>query len=115
MKTTAQTVGSLMFVEWFIWGARFVPTNGYGFTNKAGFPPVEIGWSYACVPPLRRSTVADSGRSVTDRFFSAQKVTAVLMFCEGAVLMYFAAQQTTFARLLSAASGLFIDLYADHR
>jgi nucleoside transporter len=34
--------------------------------------------------------------SITDRFFSAQKVLAVLMFA-GALLMYFAAQQTTFA------------------
>ena len=34
--------------------------------------------------------------SLTDRFFSAQRVLAVLMFA-GAVLMYFAAQQTQFS------------------
>ncbi|GKX43361.1 hypothetical protein SOASR015_23950 [Pectobacterium carotovorum subsp. carotovorum] len=33
--------------------------------------------------------------SLTDRFFAAQKVLAVLMFA-GAILMYFAAQQTEF-------------------
>lgn len=46
------------------------------------------------VPPLRRSC-RRFWSAPLPTVFSAQKVTAVLMFA-GAVLMYFAAQQTTF-------------------
>lgn len=48
------------------------------------------------VPPLRRSCRRFWSAPLPTVFFSAQKVLAVLMFA-GAVLMYFAAQQTTFA------------------
>lgn len=88
MKTTFK-LSFMMFVEWFIWGAWFVPL--WLWLNKSGFSAGEIGWSYACT-----AIAAILVGSVTDRFFSAQKVLAVLMFA-GAVLMYFAAQQTTFA------------------
>ncbi len=48
------------------------------------------------VPRLPRSSLLSPVGSLTDRFFAAQKVLAVLMFA-GAILMYFAAQQTQFS------------------
>ena len=92
MKTTAK-LSFMMFVEWFIWGAWFVPL--WLWLSKSGFSAGEIGWSYACTAIAAILSPILVG-SITDRFFSAQKVLAVLMFA-GAVLMYFAAQQTTFA------------------
>lgn len=92
MKTTAK-LSFMMFVEWFIWGAWFVPL--WLWLSKSGFSAGEIGWSYACTAIAAILSPILVG-SITDRFFSAQKVLAVLMFA-GAALMYFAAQQTTFA------------------
>ena len=92
MKTTAK-LSFMMFVEWFIWGAWFVPL--WLWLSKSGFSAGEIGWSYACTAIAAILSPILVG-SITDRFFSAQKVLAVLMFA-GALLMYFAAQQTTFA------------------
>ncbi len=91
MKTTFK-LSFMMFVEWFIWGARFVPL--WLWLNKSGFSAGEIGWSYACTAIAAILSPILVG-SVTDRF-SQRKSPAVLMFA-GAVLMYFAAQQTTFA------------------
>ena len=92
MKTTVK-LSFMMFIEWFIWGAWFVPL--WLWLSKSGFSAGEIGWSYACTAIAAILSPILVG-SVTDRFFSAQKVLAVLMFV-GAILMYFAAQQTTFS------------------
>lgn len=92
MKTTVK-LSFMMFVEWFIWGAWFVPL--WLWLSKSGFSAGEIGWSYACTAIAAILSPILVG-SITDRFFSAQKVLAVLMFV-GAILMYFAAQQTTFS------------------
>ena len=92
MKTKVQ-LSFMMFVEWFIWGAWFVPL--WLWLSKSGFTAGEIGWSYACTAIAAILSPILVG-SLTDRFFAAQKVLAVLMFV-GAVLMYLAAQQTTFA------------------
>ncbi len=83
----------MMFFEWFIWGAWFVPL--WAFLSKSGFSPVEIAWSYACTAIAAILSPILVG-SLTDRFFPAQKVLSVLMFA-GAILMYFAAQQTQFS------------------
>ncbi|EMM7667205.1 MFS transporter [Citrobacter freundii] len=92
MKTTVK-LSFMMFVEWFIWGAWFVPL--WLWLSKSGFSAGEIGWSYACTAIAAILSPILVG-SITDRFFSAQKVLAVLMFV-GAILMYFAARQTTFS------------------
>ena len=89
MKTKVQ-LSFMMFVEWFIWGAWFVPL--WLWLSKSGFTAGEIGWSYACTA----IAAILSPILLTDRFFAAQKVLAVLMFA-GAILMYFAAQQTQFS------------------
>ena len=92
MKRTTISLSFMMFIEWFIWGAWFVPL--WLFLNKSGFSPTEIGWSYACTAIAAILSPILVG-SLTDRFFAAQKVLALLMFV-GAVLMYLAAQQTEF-------------------
>ncbi|SUG87793.1 nucleoside transporter [Salmonella enterica subsp. enterica] len=110
MKTTFK-LSFMMFVEWFIWGAWFVPL--WLWLNKSGFSAGEIGWSYACTAIAAILSPILVG-SVTDRFFSAQKVLAVLMFAGGRTDVFRGAANHL-CRILSAASGLFIDLYADHR
>src|SRR5690606_8329993 len=92
MKTKVQ-LSFMMFVEWFIWGAWFVPL--WLWLSKSGFTAGEIGWPYACTAIAAILSPILVG-SLTDRFFAAHKVLPVLMFA-GAVLMYFAARQTTFA------------------
>ena len=92
MKTKVQ-LSFMMFVEWFIWGAWFVPL--WLWLSKSGFTAWEIGWSYACTA-IAAILSPILVCSLTDCFFAAQKVLAVLMFA-GAILMYFAAQQTQFS------------------
>ena len=96
-------LSAMMFVEWFIWGAWFVPL--WQFLNTNGFTPTEIAWSYACTAIAAIVSPILVG-SVADRFFPAQKVLSTMLFA-GAVLMYLAAQQTeflTFFPLLMAYS-----------
>lgn len=57
MKTTAK-LSFMMFVEWFIWGAWFVPL--WLWLSKSGFSAGEIGWSYACTA-ICGDPVANSG------------------------------------------------------
>ncbi|MGY0150063.1 nucleoside permease [Edwardsiella tarda] len=92
MKTTAK-LSLMMFMEWFIWGTWFVPL--WLWLHKNGFSAGEIGWSYACTAIAAILSPILIG-SLTDRFFSAQKVLAVLMLL-GALLIYLAAQQTHFS------------------
>ncbi|SJN52952.1 Putative nucleoside transporter YegT [Vibrio ruber DSM 16370] len=92
MKTTNIKLSFMMFIEWFIWGAWFVPL--WQILNTHGFSPTEIAWSYACTAIAAILSPILVG-SITDRFFPAQKVLSVMLL-SGAVLMYLAAQQTEF-------------------
>ncbi|KZK79011.1 putative nucleoside transporter YegT [Pseudovibrio sp. W64] len=83
----------MMFVEWFIWGAWFVPL--WPILNNNGFTPSQIAWCYACSAIAAIISPIFVG-SIADRYFPAQKVLAVMMLA-GAGLMYLAAQQTTFS------------------
>ncbi|WNN50864.1 nucleoside permease [Hafnia alvei] len=83
----------MMFVEWFIWGAWFVPL--WQYLNKLGFSPSEIAWSYsstaiaAILSPVLIGVIAD-------RYFAAQKVLGWLHLVGGA-LMLLLAWQTQFS------------------
>ncbi len=92
MSRVNSKLSFMMFIEWFIWGAWFVPL--WPWLHSNGFTASEIGWSYACTAIAAILSPILVG-SLTDRFFAAQKVLAVLMLV-GAVLMFFAAQQTEF-------------------
>jgi len=83
----------MMFIEWFIWGAWFVPL--WPYLHGIGFTPTQIAWCYACTAIAAILSPILVG-SLTDRYFAAQKVLALLMLI-GAALMFLAAQQTQFA------------------
>lgn len=93
MKRTHLKLSVMMFIEWFIWGAWFVPL--WQYLNKLGFSPSEIAWSYsstaiaAILSPVLVGVIAD-------RYFAAQKVLAWLLLAGGA-LMCFIALQTQFS------------------
>lgn len=109
MKTTFK-LSFMMFVEWFIWGAWFVPL--WLWLNKSGFSAGEIGWSYACTAIAAILSPILVG-SVTDRF-SQRKSPGGTDVCRRRADVFRGAANHL-RRILSAASGLFIDLYADHR
>lgn len=85
-------LSTMMFVEWFIWGAWFVPL--WTYLNRLGFSPSEIAWSYsstaigAIIAPIFVGVIAD-------RYFAAQKILAVLHLI-GAGLMLQLSTLTTF-------------------
>ncbi len=93
MKATNLKLSFMMFIEWFIWGAWFVPL--WQILNTNGFTPSEIAWSYACTAIAAILSPIVVG-SITDRFFPAQKVLSVMLLA-GALLMFWASQQTAFA------------------
>ncbi len=69
MKTTTK-LSFMMFVEWFIWGAWFVPL--WLWLSKSGFSAGEIGWSYACTAIAAILSPILVG-SITDRFSRRRK------------------------------------------
>lgn len=92
MKNVMPKLYFMMFLEWFIWGAWFVPL--WAFLSRNGFSPVEIAWCYACTSIAAIISPVFVG-SLVDRFFQAQKVLALLAIA-GAIVMFFAAQQQHF-------------------
>lgn len=92
MVSIKRKLSTMMFVEWFIWGAWFVPL--WQYLDKLGFSATQIAWSYSCtsiaaiISPVLVGVIAD-------RYFSAQKVLAFLHIA-GAVLLIVITQQTDF-------------------
>lgn len=82
----------MMFVEWFIWGAWFVPL--WQILSRNGFSAAQIGLCYASTAIAAIFSPVIVG-SITDRYFSAQKVLSLLCII-GAGFMYLASLQTTF-------------------
>ena len=97
MDTTARKVylklSAMMFLQFFIWGSWFVTLGAYlgGALSANG---MQIGGAFstqswgAIIAPFFIGLVAD-------RYFSAQKVLAVLHL-SGAILMYWLYRATAF-------------------
>ncbi|MGL4463866.1 MAG: nucleoside permease [Planctomycetia bacterium] len=83
----------MMFLQYFIWGAWFVTLASFASALK--FSGDEIGWVYATVP-LGGILAPFLVGLVADRFFAAERILGVLHLL-GAVVLYQASQQTTFA------------------
>lgn len=89
---TRVQLSSMMFMEFFVWGAWFVTMNSY--LTSIGATPGQVGLAYgtqalgAIVAPFIIGLIAD-------RFFPAQIILAVLHLA-GAGLLYYASLQPAF-------------------
>jgi nucleoside transporter len=80
--TTAR-LSTMMFIQFFIWGAWYV--TAYLFLLKIGFGGPEIGWTYS-VGPIAGMLSPFFVGMVADRFFATERVLGVLHLLGGAIM-----------------------------
>ena len=73
----------MMFLQFFVWGAWYVTAPNY--LSTIGFTAVDFGWTYAVGPIAGLITPLLVGL-IADRFFSAQKVLAILHLLGGGIM-----------------------------
>lgn len=92
MKTrTATLLGSMMFLEYFVWGAWYV-TMGTYMVEHLHASGIAIGATYSALAIATMISPFFVGL-VADRFFSAQKIMGVLHI-GGAILLFLATRIT---------------------
>lgn len=92
MKTrTAALLGSMMFLEYFVWGAWYV-TMGTYMVEHLHASGVAIGATYSALAIATMISPFFVGL-VADRFFSAQKIMGILHI-GGAILLFLATRIT---------------------
>lgn len=74
----------MMFLEFFVWGAWYVTVGNYMGANGMGDA---IYWAYT-VGPIAAIVSPFILGMIADRFFSSERVLAVLMIIGGAILYY---------------------------
>lgn len=98
MDSARARLSLMMFLQYFVWGAWGVSVGGY-MGSTLSFTPPQIAWIYtttaigAMISPLFVGYFAD-------RFFSTEKILAVLHLV-GAVLLFLAGGQTAFGPLMT--------------
>lgn len=85
MQTRVQ-LSTMMFLQFFIWGAWFVTLSTY-LGRGLGFAGSDIGGAYSTMPWGAIIAPFIVGM-IADRFFSAEKVMGVLHIVGGIVLFY---------------------------
>lgn len=92
MNKTEYKLSVMMFLEWFIWGAWFVPL--FQLLESYHFSPQQIACCFACtsigaiISPIFMGTIAD-------RFMAAEKLLSILMLA-GGIILFFVVRQTQF-------------------
>lgn len=81
----------MMFLQFFIWGAWYVTAPN--FLSTIGFGASDFSWTYS-VGPLAGIIAPLFIGMIADRFFSAQKVLAVLHLAGGGLMLYATTQMT---------------------
>jgi nucleoside transporter len=74
----------MMFLQFFIWGAWYVTAPNY--LGTIGFKAEDFGWTYSVGPIAGMITPFFIGM-VADRFFSAERVLAIMHLLGGAIMI----------------------------
>jgi len=90
-------LGIMMFLQYAIWGA-WAPVLSAYLQKELGFNGVQIGVIYSLLP-LATIISPFIGGQIADRYFSSEKVVAVLQLC-GGVLLLFISQITNYSTLM---------------
>lgn len=75
----------MMFLQFFIWGAWYV--SAPKFLGTIGFGPSDFGWTYS-VGPIAGILSPFIVGIIADRFFSTEKVLAVMHLCAGGMMFF---------------------------